>query len=841
MRTRWAFCFILILGLIGCGGLPDGLSPATHVEHVVIVVLPGQNTAELMGSPDMPYLDALATRYQAVRGGFLHGQQQVARYMTIAAGDTSAPLPSGSRNMSNLMDSIAAAGKSWKAYLQSLPAVGYMGASEYPYTRLENPLASIPTSNFVSSQAANLVPLTQWANDLAAQQLPAVAYVAPDEQHNTDGCPTEVLSCGESEKRQAADAWLQGVVSPLLQDPQFQNSGVLIVAFENSFSAVAAASTDAIVVRSGGSASVQSSVQPRNATLAQFVDNELGIGTVAQPTTAGTPTLSGLTGSNICDDCGSNSQVPMPRSVTAPQGWTDASSIQGIYVNPPTRAGTKMTFDGTTMVWKNEPHVNAEDFAGADCGARIDSADAALGSRPGEIWVTPACGTAQWSNVVLGRNHILRFAQPATYLIASIVATDGAGIVGSGVAATILQSNVNNDCAITLGHAAPTGSESYGQHARDFLLNVTGLEGVKALCVKEAGNTDITNVYAQVITLGASRNSDIGLYDDGSGSNGVGYGNNWNVYDNVTLRYFNKGYVATTANDGSSRCVSDTEMRNVNILNNRTDGTKDGTTGIYIPGSTCFGIKMMGGSVHGYDIGADVYGRGTLFDGVLWEIGDAQTATVRLNRGASGNVIANSPDMSLLSGVVDNSGNLTNQWYGNFRNNHTPMPNQFVSTTFAGDISFDSSADRNVYINQTDTGTKDLYLQAGSISSNYGGGVIMRGNASAANGGGVTVGLSGAASKFVVDTRGDGNGRDVFAVNNSGDLDASGRVKAGSFFGAGTGLTGTAEQLSIGGNAATATKLSGGGSANHAVCWKDSQTLGYCSTQPDAAGMCKCN
>ena len=36
--------------------------------------------------------------------------------------------------------------------------------------------------------------------------------------------------------------------------------------------------------------------------------------------------------------------------------------------------------------------------------------------------------------------------------------------------------------------------------------------------------------------------------------------------------------------------------------------------------------------------------------------------------------------------------------------------------------------------------------------------------------------------------------------------------------------------------------ISTGGSANHAICWKnDGKTLGYCSTQPDESGVCTCN
>ena len=60
----------------------------------------------------------------------------------------------------------------------------------------------------------------------------------------------------------------------------------------------------------------------------------------------------------------------------------------------------------------------ADQFAGADCGAKIMAADADLGATPGEIWVNQSCGTAQWSTVNLSNpRRTLRFIQGGTYNI----------------------------------------------------------------------------------------------------------------------------------------------------------------------------------------------------------------------------------------------------------------------------------------------------------------------------------------------------------------------------------------------------------------------------------------
>lgn len=51
--------------------------------------------------------------------------------------------------------------------------------------------------------------------------------------------------------------------------------------------------------------------------------------------------------------------------------------------------------------------------------------------------------------------------------------------------------------------------------------------------------------------------------------------------------------------------------------------------------------------------------------------------------------------------------------------------------------------------------------------------------------------------------------------------------------------TGGVERMRI--DASGGITISSGGSAGHAICWKDGKTLGYCSTQPNTSGVCTCN
>lgn len=96
----------------------------------------------------------------------------------------------------------------------------------------------------------------------------------------------------------------------------------------------------------------------------------------------------------------------------------------------------------------------AANYSGGDCGAKINSADESLGSIPGEIWVSQACGLSWTTPVVLSANHILRFIQGGTYQSsASTMITMNAGtqIDGGQMGSTTLQSTVTTGITINAG------------------------------------------------------------------------------------------------------------------------------------------------------------------------------------------------------------------------------------------------------------------------------------------------------------------------------------------------------------------------------------------------------
>jgi acid phosphatase len=120
-----------------------------------------------------------------------------------------------------------AARKTWKAYAESLPSVGYLGGNTTSgggqYYVRHVPIAYLTDVQNTSTQQQNLVPFTQLAQDLATGSLPNYSFITPN------GCD-DAHDCGLS----TADNWLKDNIGPLIRNSLFQKDGLLIVVFDES-------------------------------------------------------------------------------------------------------------------------------------------------------------------------------------------------------------------------------------------------------------------------------------------------------------------------------------------------------------------------------------------------------------------------------------------------------------------------------------------------------------------------------------------------------------------------------------------------------------------------------
>jgi hypothetical protein len=171
----------------------------------------------------------LATNY------FANTHPSIGNYFMLTTGniETNNDTFTGTVSSDSIPRAFAAAGKTWKAYMESLPSVGYTGGDVYPYFKHHNPFAYMTDVLGSSAETANLVPFTQLASDMSVGALPNFAFIAPNAEDDAHDCPTGGSVCLDSDKLTAADNWLKNNIDPLIKSPALANS-LFIIVFDES-------------------------------------------------------------------------------------------------------------------------------------------------------------------------------------------------------------------------------------------------------------------------------------------------------------------------------------------------------------------------------------------------------------------------------------------------------------------------------------------------------------------------------------------------------------------------------------------------------------------------------
>jgi acid phosphatase len=171
----------------------------------------------------MRNFNSLAAQYGLATQYFAVGHPSIPNYLMLTSGLTESFDDSFSGTISddNVVRELVKAGKTWKCYAESIPAPGYVGTDSGVYVRRHNPFSYLSDVQNSIAQAANIVPFTQFAADLANNALPQYSFIAPnvdDDAHN--GSLAQ------------ADTWLQSnVIVPLTASPAFQST-LLIITFD---------------------------------------------------------------------------------------------------------------------------------------------------------------------------------------------------------------------------------------------------------------------------------------------------------------------------------------------------------------------------------------------------------------------------------------------------------------------------------------------------------------------------------------------------------------------------------------------------------------------------------
>jgi hypothetical protein len=194
-------------------------------KHVFVVVEENNNYSSVIGNSSMPYLNGLAKSYGLGTQYYANTHPSIGNYFMLTTGQiiTNNDGYTGTVTADNVVRHLMTAGKTWKAYEESLPYAGYIKPDVELYARRHCPLSYFSDVINSSTEKLNLVPYTQFATDLANGHLPQYSFITPNLCNDAHNCSLAT-----------ADGWLKKNIAPLIASSTFKDGGLLIILFDES-------------------------------------------------------------------------------------------------------------------------------------------------------------------------------------------------------------------------------------------------------------------------------------------------------------------------------------------------------------------------------------------------------------------------------------------------------------------------------------------------------------------------------------------------------------------------------------------------------------------------------
>jgi hypothetical protein len=220
-------------------------------QHVYVIMMENTGTADILGNPDLPYINHLIQSYGYDSNYFGVTHESLANYVAFITGNnwgTNSDDPTQQFNHTNLVDQLEAYHLSWKGYMESMPRVGFKGywypdnepAGTPPSVTPPNALYAIKHNPFTlmtdivdnPSRLDRVVPFSQLQRDLQADHVPNFVWISPNVINDMHGQPPGPGATATYNDRtqlyQAGDRFVQNTVDMIMSSHSWKTSKSVI-------------------------------------------------------------------------------------------------------------------------------------------------------------------------------------------------------------------------------------------------------------------------------------------------------------------------------------------------------------------------------------------------------------------------------------------------------------------------------------------------------------------------------------------------------------------------------------------------------------------------------------
>jgi phosphatidylinositol-3-phosphatase len=234
----------LVCALLLCAAVSRAQVP--RMDHVLIVVEENQDFSCVIGNQTMGFLNGLAAKYAVATSYYANSHPSISNYFVLTTGQAIYKGRFGDSrtdrvDVDNVIRELKQNGRTWRDYAEGVPGPGYMGGNidSTGYVKRHNPLAYFE-KDIPASERANLAPFSQFSDDLAQNRLANYSFIVPnlfDDGHSikgTNGRNQGLARCGDEAALKQTDDWLKNIFSPLLASKVFQDTGLLIITYDEA-------------------------------------------------------------------------------------------------------------------------------------------------------------------------------------------------------------------------------------------------------------------------------------------------------------------------------------------------------------------------------------------------------------------------------------------------------------------------------------------------------------------------------------------------------------------------------------------------------------------------------
>jgi phosphatidylinositol-3-phosphatase len=234
-----------------------------------------EEAGSIIGNATAPYINGLANSHGLAASYFAVSHPSLPNYLALTAGSTfgiTSDCTGCFVNATNLADQVEASGRSWKAYMESMPSSCFVGDA-YPYMQKHDPFIYYDDIRGNAARCdSHVVPFTQLSADLSAGTVPNFAWITPNMCNDMHDCS---IATG--------DSWLASVVPGILASPAFTNGGLLFITWDEGSSNAGCCGNAAggqvatLVIAPNGIAGLRSTTNETHYSLLRTIEDAWGL------------------------------------------------------------------------------------------------------------------------------------------------------------------------------------------------------------------------------------------------------------------------------------------------------------------------------------------------------------------------------------------------------------------------------------------------------------------------------------------------------------------------------------------------------------------------------------